>query len=226
MNKLLEYLPLFVAGYKEMKEISRAELPELSQMSGNINTTKNDQFITSCDIDGIERFERILGITPSEYDTLDSRISRALFRWNDRVPYSWRVFVNKMVSICGNDFQLIPDWDKYRLEIMTYLDLFGQMDELENVIDYMLPANIAVTVNNRLNYALDINIYLTGGLALCDIFELSENFSVKWEVNGNLSAAALGSGSCEIEITDTNKDIITVNNNIYGDPHISQTEII
>lgn len=214
MNKLLKRLPLFVAEYKEIKQITNAEIPELNKMIGEINSVKNNQFITACDENGIARFEKLLNITPSEYDTLESRISRVLIRWNDVVPYSWRVFLNKIISICGNNFEVYPDWDNYQLEIRTRLELFGQTDELENVIKYMIPANIEVSAKNQIDCTLNGSAYIAAGMAFCDVFELSENSNANCKIDGKLGAAAIGSGTCEITLTDTYSGVVSLENNI------------
>lgn len=252
---LVSYLPPFMADYKEIAVTLEAENPEFVIAWNAAESVLKNEFIESADEYGISRFEKILNILPSKEDTLESRRARVQTRWFYTIPYTLRVFIEKLIVLCGNgNFTIIKNYNEYRLTIITHLELYGQTDELENVIDYMIPANIAVTAENRLDYTLNGNVYSTGGAAFCDIFELSENYKVKWELSSDLSAAILFSGACEveftdsydgiislensigtrttssigepIELTDTNKDIIAVNNNVYGDPHISYTEII
>lgn len=203
---LLHYLPPFVQEYREIKHIMSAEEPEFQLVADESEVIKNNQFITTCDEDGIAAFERILGITPTAEDTLQSRISRVLIRWNDAVPYTWKVFLQKMQTLCGNDFQVIPNWDDYELGIITHLDLYGQVDELENVLGYMMPANIDVTTVNELNYEVDGSLYSALGMAFAEIFELTDSFRVNWTIEGNAGGAVVGSGTCEIELTDSFSD--------------------
>lgn len=200
---LIHYLPLFVAEYKEIQRIMDAENPEFQSLADESEVIKDNQFITTCNEAGIARFEKILKITPSAKDTLESRVSRVLIRWNDEVPYSWRVFLQKLRFLCGDDMELNPDWDHYLLGLSTHLDLYGQVEELENILGYMLPSNIEVAARNTLEYAMDGFLYLASGIAYCSIFQLTDSFDVDWALNADAGATATGAGTCEIMVTDS-----------------------
>lgn len=200
---LIHYLPLFIAEYREIQHIMDTENPEFQLVADESEIIKNNQFIITCNETGIARFEKILKITPSAEDTLESRISRVLIRWNDVVPYTWKVFLQKLKSLCGDDFEFIPDWNNYLLELKTHLDLYGQVEELENILDYMIPANIEVNAENILEYVMNGNLYLASGVAYCNIFQLTDSFKVDWTLNANAGAAVTGSGTCEIMLTDS-----------------------
>lgn len=200
---LIHYLPLFVQEYREIKHIMDAENPEFQLVADESEVLKNNQFITTCDENGIARFEKILGITPTAEDTLASRVSRVLIRWNDAVPYTWKIFLQKLQTLCGDNYEVTPDWNNYELEIITHLDLYGQVDELENMLGYIMPANILVTTINELNYTLDGFIYPALGMAFADVFELTDSYNVNWTIEGEAGAAVVGSGSCNIELTDS-----------------------
>lgn len=149
---LIQYLPLFVAEYKEIQHIMDAENHEFQFITDEGERIKDNQFIISCDSSGIARFEKLLKITPSSEDTFESRISRVLIRWNDIAPYTWKAFLQKMNSLCGTNFEINVDWGNYLFEIITHLDLFGQINELEHILDFMIPANIQVISKNTLEY--------------------------------------------------------------------------
>lgn len=203
---LLHYLPLFVQEYREIKQIMQAEEPEFQLVADESEVVKNNQFITTCDENGIARFEKILHITPTAEDTLQSRISRVLIRWNDAVPYTWKIFLQKMQTLCGNNFTVEPDWNAYTLHIITHLDLYGQIDELENMLDYIMPCNILVTAENILDYILNGFAYVGVGQAFADMFQLTDSFKCTWELPATAYVGATGSGTCEIELTDSFKD--------------------
>ena len=203
---LLHYLPPFVQEYREMQKVMKAEEPEFQLVADESEVLKNNQFIETCNEVGIARFEKILHITPSSEDTLDSRKSRVKIRWNDAVPYTWNVFLMKMQTLCGDDFTVVEDWNNYQLHLTTHLDLYGQIDELENILEYMPPANIEVIANNELNYKVDGSLYSALGMAFADIFELTDSFRVNWTIEGNAGGAVVSSGTCEIELTDSFSD--------------------
>lgn len=154
MNKeidLIQYLPLFVAEYKEIQQITNTENPEFNLLAAEKEKIQNNQYIISCDENGIARFEQLLNIVPLPDDTLNSRISRCLMRWNETVPYTFRALKNRLDIMCGEgNYQLIPNFNEYELEVIVSLSLSGQAEELDNVLSYILPANIAVIARNEL----------------------------------------------------------------------------
>lgn len=103
----------------------------------------NNAFIEDCDEYGIQKYENLLGITPSTEDTLNSRKLRVLLRWNDYIPYTYRVLVNKLNALCGvNNYTITGDHSEYYLHFETKLELFGQVKELEELFERVLPDNI------------------------------------------------------------------------------------
>lgn len=200
---LIEYLPPFIADYREMQEIMSAENPEFVLTAKEYDRLLDNQFIISCDEVGISRFEKILGIVPTANDTLQSRISRVLIRWNDTAPYTWKAFLQKLQTLCGDDFEVIPDWNNYTLKIITHLDVYGQVDELENILGYMPPSNIEIIANNVLEYLMSGTAFVATGLAFANLFNLTDSYQVNWTFNADAGAAASGSGTCEIMLTDS-----------------------
>lgn len=223
---LIRYLPPFIAEYKEMQEIMNSENPEFILVAKEFERLLDDQFIITCDEVGIARFEDILGITPTSEDTLESRISRVLIRWNDVIPYTWKVFLEKIHTLCGDRFQINPNFDQYEMQIITFLDVYGQIDELERIIGYMIPANIKITAENVMNYDLQGQLYISSGIAFIDDFTLTDAFKVQWTVSGNTYAGVTASGTCEIEITDSFKGGFDIQSEAGGFVGMNTTEQI
>ena len=87
--KLEHYLPPYIQEYREIWKLMQAENPEFQLADDESEKIKNNLFIESCDEKGISRFESIMGIFPLDTDTLESRISRVLTRWNEKLPYTY-----------------------------------------------------------------------------------------------------------------------------------------
>jgi uncharacterized protein with gpF-like domain len=97
---LIEHLPLFIQQFREIRHIMEAENPEFQLVIDESEKIKNNQFIESSDLSGISKFEKLLNILPSPDDTLESRISRIMIRWNEVVPYTYKALVQKLVQLC------------------------------------------------------------------------------------------------------------------------------
>lgn len=175
---LLSFLPEFVKEYREIKHIMNSEQPEIQKLEDETEIIKNNQFILSCDIDGIARFENLLGITPKPDDTLDARKSRVITRWNDSIPYTYKGLKEKLNVMCGEgNYLLIPSFNEYGLEIVVSLPLSGQADELDYMLSYMIPANIVVTSRNNMVRTMTGTVH--GGGTTIE----TSNFTLRSKVN-------------------------------------------
>ena len=175
---LLSFLPEFVQEYREIKHIMNSEQPEIQKLEDETEIIKNNQFILSCDIDGIARFENLLGITPKPDDTLDARKSRVITRWNDSIPYTYKGLKEKLNVMCGEgNYLLIPSFNEYGLDIVVSLPLSGQADELDYMLSYMIPANIVVTSRNNMVRTMTGTVH--GGGTTIE----TSNFTLQSKVN-------------------------------------------
>lgn len=175
---LLSFLPEFVQEYREIKHIMNSEQPEIQKLEDETEIIKNNQFILSCDIDGIARFENLLGITPKPDDSLDARKSRVITRWNDSIPYTYKGLKEKLNVMCGEgNYLLIPSFNEYGLEIVVSLPLSGQADELDYMLSYMIPANIVVTSRNNMVRTMTGTVH--GGGTTIE----TSNFTLQSKVN-------------------------------------------
>ena len=161
---LLSYLPQFMQEYREIRRIMESEEPELRLLWELLRKVFNNQFIQYCDEDGIIKFEEMLGLHRYENDTLEIRIFRVLTYWNDQIPYTWRVLVNRMDQLCGTgNYELRPNFNAYELGITTKFDDAKKYDELNNMLKTILPANLGFNSINILTPKTENRMYVTNG---------------------------------------------------------------
>lgn len=141
--------------FTEIKQITKVEQTEVNSLDFEIGRVLDNAFIEDCDEYGIKKYEKLVGVTPTAQDTLESRKSRVLIRWNDFIPYSYRVLIRKLNIFCGvNNYDISGDLKNYELFISTHLSIVGQTTELEKMLDKMLPVPIVFTLFNDLEYEL------------------------------------------------------------------------
>lgn len=209
--KLENYLPLYIQEYREMWKLMQAENPEFQLASDQSEVLKNNLFIETCDEKGISRFESIMGIYPLDTDTLESRISRVLTRWNEKLPYTFLFLLSKLDSLCGKEnYIIVKDFNNYKMDITTYLELSGQVEELDYLLNNIIPANILLNVKNEVNIETSSNLNIASGLAFCNIFELSDNFreTINIQNNHNIGSAVIS--TIQINLTDNFNDNINI----------------
>lgn len=148
---LVSYLPPFIAEYKETNVTLTAENPEFVLVWKAADRALKNEFIATADEYGIGRFEKILHILPSSDDTLESRRERVQSRWLNAVPYTIKILLKRLESLCGKtNFLLEGNFEQgYTLTLETSLEEFGKIAELEKIIENTLPCNIVASVHNE-----------------------------------------------------------------------------
>ena len=162
------FLPEFVREFREIKEILRAEKPELQAAADAADRARDCAFIMYCGENDIGRFERMMGAFPAAGDSLEERQARVLIRWNEAPPYTAASLGEKLAAICGEDnFSVNIRYDEYRLEIIVTLTRAGQVDELERLLQRIIPANMTISVRNNMTIGPSAVIFAGGTVSAC-----------------------------------------------------------
>ncbi len=166
--ELLAYLPPFMQKYQEPAAALEAVDPEFAIAWDAAHRILYNHFISTADEYGIRRFEKLLDIRPTEEDTLESRRSRVQSKWFSKLPYTLRILVQKLTVLCGGtDFTLTDNFGEgYTLTLGTALELYGQVEELADMLDHLLPCNITTSVSNTLPGQTAGKICVYGGIAI------------------------------------------------------------
>ncbi len=182
---LIEHLPPFLQEFREYNYITDAENPEFQLVSNESERIKNNQFIESSDLVGIAKFEKLLNIVPLVDDTLEARISRVLTRWNDAIPYTYRSLIERLEVLCGQGnytIELRPNL--YELDLKVYLPFSGQVNELEYMLSYIVPANIVVTSSNVLDYEASGTIYTASTSIKVVNYKITSELNTEYNLEG------------------------------------------
>lgn len=171
---LASYLPAFMQKYKEPVTTLEAETPEFNIVWDGVDKILYNHFISTADEYGIARFEKLLGIFPTEDDDLESRRVKVQTRWVNKLPYTVRVLVEKIRILSnGADFKIETDFRQgYRIVIHTMLELIGQVGELEHIVDKVIPCSIVTDAINHICGDTGGKVYIGGGIAYTDIIEI------------------------------------------------------
>lgn len=195
---LVSYLPEFMQSYTEPVAALEGENPEFDIMWKAVDRVLCNRFIVTADEYGISRFEKMLGIHPANEDTLESRRSRVHSKWFNRIPYTWKTLLQKLIVLCSDtDFTLTHNFTEgYTLTIQTNLELFGQVEELETIINQMIPCNIVIDSQNSIPCNIKGAALFGGGLVFINGFTITNDFKEVFAVESNI---AFGGGVVNVE---------------------------
>lgn len=172
---LKSFLPEFVGEYREIGEILGAEDPEIQVMENTVERARGCAFIMYCGEREIGRFERMMNVFPSSKDTLGERQARILIRWNDAPPYTLATLKEKLAAICGEgNFSVGEGFDEYRLEISVTLTRAGQVEELERLLNRIVPANLVIVVKNIMTTKPLAELFVGGAVSTSAFYDIGE----------------------------------------------------
>ena len=202
---LVSYLPPFMQTYKEPVAALEAENPEFQIIWKATDRVLYNRFISTADEYGRSRVEKMLGINPTSEETLESRRSRVQSKWFNKIPYTMRVLLQKLTVLCGNtDFSLTHDFKVgYTLTLETDLELYGQVEELEYIINSMIPENIVVVSKNSIPCNVKGAVLFGGGVCFVNHFTITNDFREVFDIDGK---AAFGGGIVQTEMLNITND--------------------
>jgi hypothetical protein len=151
-RKLIDYLPHFMQGYREMAVIMESEQTEIDRLWMESENALADQFIHEATESGIKRWEFMLGISPKDTDSLDERRFRILTKLNQELPYSLRKLEQALTNLCGNAmFSVEINAAEYHVEIKLGLENKRNYHEVVDLLAKMIPANMTQYVQIMYN---------------------------------------------------------------------------
>lgn len=151
-EKLYDYLPMLMKSFGEMKEIFKSVQIETDEMENGIRFVLNNAFIETADEYGIAKYEKVLGILPSDDDDLEVRRMRVKIRWNDYLPYTVATLREKLDTICGvGMYTLSMDLENYQIDVLTQLVSPTILDEVTMLLEKILPAEMVYSVGQLFN---------------------------------------------------------------------------
>ena len=156
---LRELLPLYLQQYKELAEIMDTETPEFRLLESRHNQLVNNRYISTCDEDGIARYEKILGITPKGDDTLEDRIFRCLMKWNTALPYNYAFLERKLKELCGKEYSLSLDFPGQTLSVKIGIAQKNQYDVVIDMLEEVVPCNLLLKTALLYNRYMDLKPY-------------------------------------------------------------------
>ena len=147
-KKLIDYLPPFLAEYREYQQIMAIEQTEFDKILARIELLLENQFIATCDEEAVVRYERMYGIIPIAGSNLEERKFNLLAKLNSELPYTYKKLEEMLKNLCGeNGFILNVDANQYLVQVKVELEAKNNVTAVERMLQNTLPANMLYKVS-------------------------------------------------------------------------------
>lgn len=204
---LLSYWMPVLRQLKELKEIAKAEEPEIRELLEACDRTLSNFFITTADDYGISRFEKMVGITPDDGADLETRRVNVLVKWDDRVAYTDEELYNRLLSLCGEGkFSIDPHYDEYALDISIETGVKGGFDTITSFIEEMIPCNLAPTFKHNIKEYNATPLSVGVVISTAMMYKLTNDIESKVSTVSTLNTAGTNSVATVLTIAGESTD--------------------
>lgn len=174
-RQLIQYLPYAVREFDVFKALTAGEQPEFELAWDAQELALANQYIDTATNYGLSRWEAMLQIVPRTSDTLESRRIKIKAKLNTIVPYTIRALIEKITAIAeGDPFTVTIAEASYVLQIITEWESNGQVDSLKDILELMVPVNIAIDSQNRISGEIENPAYISSIPVITDMIALSD----------------------------------------------------
>ncbi len=144
-KKALEYMPDYMAEFREMQELYKGLQDEFDLMYEIKDSCMLECFVLTCCSFGLERYEKMLGIKSLYTDTIEDRRLRVLAALNGDTPYTFERVFNKLKLLCGEG-NVYMEYAKeiYTLRVLIQLRAKSQYSTVIKMLREMIPCNISL----------------------------------------------------------------------------------
>lgn len=233
MSSIHEYLPETLKDVIDLKLLNEDLDIELEQLDGYITGIGNEVIVKSASLYGIEKWEKALGITPKDGDSLETRRFRVNNLLTSKLPYTYRWLIKKLTQITGSPsgYTLNINQDDYAITIvLSGLDT-NMMIEVQKQLRNAIPSNMVLEIGGPPLVSADIKVGTALRIGTKYIIKsaktglpagknLLKNTTLITETTKNgITATPNKDGSITLNGTSTANCYFNLMNNNFGDAH-------
>ena len=165
--KLQNYFPPVSSTYREMEGIAKVENPELERLYKGLEERLSDAFLSSATLQGIKRYEVLLGMKPRVGAGIEERRIEVFRRWCLTLPYTMKKLLEELNAVVGVDgFELQTRFQQYEMELHIYDQSLRVLHSIRDMVQDMIPANLLLIFIGEMRSQLDVPIWYQSELTL------------------------------------------------------------
>ena len=147
MSNLKRYLPNIYKDVLEMGELTSTEDLLFHELQTETEKVKNNQFVLTSDITGIEQYEKMLNIIPNpSTESIEFRVDRIINRLAMTPPFTFPFLKKKLDEIIGiGRWEAYMDYANYILYVESSATNQIWFHEILVTINRLKPVNIVFT---------------------------------------------------------------------------------
>jgi hypothetical protein len=149
---LIEYIPTVLREVRQYQALINSEQPEIFNLFAEIQVALDNQFVLTSTKYGVERWEKMLKITPKATYTLDERKFTILSRLAEELPFTYRMLERILTDLCGaGGYRMEINHNDFELIVEVELTALNNFNDVETMLKRIGPANLIIKLSIRFN---------------------------------------------------------------------------
>ena len=138
--------PEIIRSIPDIKKIYEINADQEAMLDASVNALFDDIFLETMDETKTARWEKMLSIIPLDTDTLSERRFRIQTRVLERMPYTYRVILRKLQTLCPGGVDWTVDTEKQLIIVRVALASKNMRTDVDELLDNVLPLNMEYTL--------------------------------------------------------------------------------
>lgn len=138
--------PEIIRSIPDIKKIYEINADQEAVLDASVNALFDDIFLETMDETKTARWEKMLSIIPLDTDTLSERQFRIQTRVLERMPYTYRVILRKLQTLCPGGVNWTVDTEKQLIIVRVALASKNMRADVDELLDNVLPLNMEYTL--------------------------------------------------------------------------------
>ena len=154
-ERYLKYLPQIIENMEEFQVLALAEGGIIKEIEQATRQMEQEQWIQTSTMRGLERREKMMGISKREGESLEEKRKRILYLWNHHGPYTYGTLLLWLDGFCGaGNYVISLNYNIYMLQVVLNLSVKQLQNEILKNMRKVIPSNLVLVV------LVDYNTYL------------------------------------------------------------------
>lgn len=138
--------PEMIRNIPDIKQIYEINADQGENLDASVEALFDDIFLETMDETKTARWEVMLGISPLDTDTLDERRFRVQTKVLERMPYTYRVILRKLQTLCPAGVYWTVDTENQSIIVKVALASKNMRADVDELLDNVLPLNMEYTL--------------------------------------------------------------------------------
>lgn len=138
--------PEIIAQIPDIRQIYAINEKQEARLDAAVSVLDNDIFLETMDETKTARWERMLNIAPQDTDTLADRRLRVQAKVMERMPFTYRVVLRKLYTLCPHGLMTSFRWADQDVTIRVPAESGNLRGDIAELLENVLPLNMTYSV--------------------------------------------------------------------------------